>query len=52
MSNFAKSLGLIAALGMGLFSGNIYMQTGDWVAAVFCVGSAAYFLFFISKHTN
>ncbi len=52
MSNFARSLGLIAALVMGLFSGYIYLKTGDWVAAVFCLGSVAYFLFFVSRHTG
>ena len=52
MSKFARSLGLIAALVMGLFSGYIYLKTGDWVASVFCLGSVAYFLLFISKHTD
>ncbi|MFT4825930.1 MAG: hypothetical protein ACI9J0_003866 [Cryomorphaceae bacterium] len=52
MSNFARSLGLIAALVMGVFSAYIYLKTGDWVAAVFCLGSVAYFIFFISKQTG
>ena len=32
---------------MFVFSTWIYTQTGDWVAAVFAIGSVAYGLFFI-----
>ncbi len=43
----ARIIGLLAALGMFVFSVFIYLKTGDWVAAVFAVGSLAYFVFFL-----
>lgn len=48
MSKTARMLGLLAALAMLVFSASIYVKTGDWVAAVFCLGSVAYLLFFAS----
>ena len=51
MTNTAKFLGLIAALAMFLFSSWMYLQTGDWVAAVFALGSIGYALFFFGRST-
>lgn len=48
MSKTARILGLIVALAMLVFSAVTYMKTGDWVAAVFCLGSVAYMVFFAS----
>jgi len=50
MSNLARNLGLIAALAMAIFSAYIYTQTGDWVAAIFCLGSVGYIFVFSAKH--
>jgi hypothetical protein len=49
MTNTAKLIGLIVAVLMGVFSLYMYWQTGDWVAAVFCLGSVAYGVFFASN---
>ena len=49
MSASARLFGLIAALLMAVFSLFTYLQTGDWVAMVFCLGSVGYGLFFISS---
>ena len=49
MSKFAQTLGTIIALAMGLASAYVYLKTGDWVAAVFCIGSIGYLLFFVSQ---
>jgi len=49
MSNGARILGLIVAATMGAFSTYIFLQTGDWVAAVFIVGSMAYGILFSSN---
>ena len=46
MSNTARILGLIAAALMGAFSAWMFIETGDWVAAVFCLGSVGYFVLF------
>ncbi|MEM9256923.1 MAG: hypothetical protein AAGA91_15870 [Pseudomonadota bacterium] len=48
MSQTARWIGLIAAIGMLIFSGYVYMLTGDWVAIVFLLGSVAYVVFFYS----
>jgi hypothetical protein len=42
-----RTLGLLVALGMFIFSVVIYLKTGDWVAAMFALGSLAYFVFFL-----
>jgi hypothetical protein len=49
MMHYRKStaIALILALAMFIFSSYMYVQTGDWVAAVFAVGSIAYALFFL-----
>ena len=49
MTNTAKYLGLAVALCMCVFSSWMYLQTGDWVAAVFALGSVAYALFFFGS---
>jgi hypothetical protein len=46
MSKTARILGLVAALAMLMFSAGIYLKTGDWVAAMFGLGSVAYIVFF------
>ncbi len=46
MSPTAKLIGLIVAAAMFVFSCWMYLQTGDWVAAVFALGSVGYALFF------
>jgi hypothetical protein len=46
LSKFGRIVGLLAALAMFSFSAYFYVKTGDWVAAVFALGSMAYFLFF------
>jgi hypothetical protein len=42
-----KAIALMLALAMFIFSSYMYVKTGDWVAAVFAVGSIAYALFFL-----
>ncbi len=46
MSPTAKLIGLVLAVLMFVFSCWMYVTTGDWVAAVFALGSVAYALFF------
>ncbi len=48
MSPQTKIIALGFALSMFVFSTYMYMQTGDWVAAVFALGSVGYALFFFS----
>ncbi len=47
MSAEARWVGLIIAAAMFVFSLWMYSRTGDWVAAVFAVGSVGYGLFFL-----
>lgn len=47
MSNAGKTIGMILSAVMFAFSAFMYTQTGDWVAAVFALGSVGYALFFI-----
>jgi len=49
MSNFARLFGLFVAAAMGLFSAYMFLTTGDWVAAVFFLGSVGYLVFFASS---
>jgi hypothetical protein len=49
MNQQAKWLGLILALGMFVFSAWMYLQSGDWVAAVFALGSVGYALYFFGS---
>ena len=46
MSRFGRTVGLLAALLMFCFSAWMYTRTGDWVAALFALGSVAYGFFF------
>ena len=48
MPTYARTFGLIAAITMGIFSAYIFLVTGDWVAAVFFIGSLIYSLIFYS----
>jgi hypothetical protein len=41
-------IGLVLAVAMFLFSIYIFVNTGDWVAAVFVRGSLGYGFFFFS----
>lgn len=43
-----RTIGLVAALAMLVFSGYMYIHTGDWVALVFILGSLGYAAFFFS----
>ncbi|MEH6517955.1 MAG: hypothetical protein V7742_14860 [Halioglobus sp.] len=47
-----KIIALVLALAMFLFSSYMYVKTGDWVAAVFVVGSIGYALFFFLSSKN
>jgi amino acid permease len=49
MSDTARRVGLVLTAMMFAFSAWMYTQTGDWVAALFAVGSLAYGLFFLSS---
>ena len=40
-------LGLLVALGMFIFSVYMYIETADWVAGMFALGSLMYFVFFL-----
>jgi hypothetical protein len=52
MSDNGRLLGLILTALMFAFSTWMYLQTGDWVAAVFALGSLGYGLFFLSKFAS
>ena len=52
MSKYARVFGLIAAVAMGAFSAYIFLQTGDWVAAVFFIGSVGYAVVFVSTRST
>lgn len=47
MTTTGRTIGLVLTASMFVFSTWMYTQTGDWVAAVFAVGSLAYGLFFV-----
>ena len=49
MPNVGRVIGLILAVTMFLFSVWMYSRTGDWVAVVFALGSAAYTVFFFTS---
>lgn len=49
MSDTSRVIGLILCLGMLVLSTWMYVQTGDWVAAVFALGSVAYGVFFLAS---
>ena len=45
----ARWLALALAVAMFVFSLWIYSRTGDWVAVVFALGSAAYGIYFFNS---
>ena len=47
MSGAGRMIGLAVAAAMFLFSSWMYLQTGDWVAVVFALGSLGYGLYFL-----
>ena len=49
MSPAARLVALVIAAAMFLFSAWMYSRTGDWVAAVFALGSVAYGVFFFTS---
>jgi hypothetical protein len=52
MSGFGRLLGLFFAAAMAAFSAFIFLQSGDWVAAVFFLGSVGYAVFFASTQAK
>ena len=48
MSNAGRIIALVLAVAMFIFSVWMYSRTGDWVAILFAIGSAAYTVFFFS----
>ena len=52
MSKTGRTIGLVLTCAMFAFSTNMFIQTGDWVAAVFAVGSLGYGLFFLIAATG
>jgi uncharacterized RDD family membrane protein YckC len=48
VSQTARAIGIVATLAMLVFSGWMYLQTGDWVALVFAAFSLGYGVFFLS----
>ena len=52
MSKTARVLALVAAIAMFCFSLWTYSRTGDWVAIVFALGSAAYGVFFFTSSSG
>ena len=49
LSQSGRVIGLVITGAMFLFSAWMYQRTGDWVAAVFALGSLGYGLFFWSR---
>ena len=49
MSNGGRILGLVLTAAMFVFSTYMYVNSGDWVAAVFAVGSLGYGAFFLNR---
>jgi hypothetical protein len=52
MSGFGRLLGLFFAAAMAAFSAFIFLRSGDWVAAVFFLGSVGYAVFFASTQAK
>ena len=48
LSRTSRRVGLGIAVAMFFFSAAVYLKSGDWVAAVFALGSIAYALFFLT----
>lgn len=49
LTQTGRFIGLAATGAMFLFSAYMYQRTGDWVAAVFAVGSLGYGVFFFNQ---
>jgi hypothetical protein len=49
MTKVARLIALLAAISMFCFSLWTYSRTGDWVAIVFAIGSAAYATYFFNS---
>ena len=49
MAPAARIIALAIAVAMFLFSTWMYTRTGDWVAAVFALGSVAYGVYFFTS---
>lgn len=52
VSKTGRTIGLVLTCAMFAFSAHMFIRTGDWVAAVFAVGSLAYGLFFLRAATG
>ena len=52
MSVTGKWVGLCLTALMFAFSTWVYLNSGDWVAAVFAVASAAYAIFFLTRDVS
>jgi hypothetical protein len=52
MTAVGKWVGLCLTALMFAFSTWVYMNSGDWVAAVFAVASAAYAVFFLTREVE
>ena len=50
MSKSGRYIGLVLTAAMFAFSTWMYITSGDWVAAVFAVGSLGYGIFFLSTN--
>lgn len=49
MTQAGKYIGLAATGAMFFFSAYMYQRSGDWVAAVFAIGSLGYGIFFYNQ---
>ncbi len=49
MSGPGRMIGLLLTAAMFAFSSYMFLQNGDWVAAVFAAGSLGYGLFFLTR---
>lgn len=47
MSRTGRAIGIALTAAMFAFSTFVYMKNGDWVAALFALGSLAYGIFFL-----
>jgi hypothetical protein len=52
MSGIGRFLGLFFAAAMAAFSAFMFLRSGDWVAAVFFLGSVGYAVFFASTQAE
>jgi hypothetical protein len=52
MSMMGKWIGLCLTALMFAFSTWVYLNSGDWVAAVFAVASGAYAVFFLTRDVS